>query len=55
MSESMCINPRFTCIGNVAVSLAFWASYPHTMSPSYQTLTVRFALVSTFIIQSFIS
>ena len=35
-------NPGYTCIGNVAISVAFWASYPHTLSLSYHTLTVPF-------------
>ena len=36
MCESMCINPSFTCVGNVAISIAFWASYLDTLSLSHR-------------------
>ena len=40
MCGAMYIIPCFTCIGNTGISVAFWASYPHTLSLSHQIITV---------------
>ena len=40
MCVGLYIIPCFTCIGNVAISVAFWASCPHTLSLSRKIRTV---------------